>query len=100
MRNILQSLLESEMKLEQRELGLLQQMQKWLEEKLPDCILIRNLIMTGNLDQLSEEELESRMKQILDDNKLITVEPSPSSESHQEEKHYDQKTPHHPDRMN
>ena len=41
--------------------------------------------MTGNLDQLSEEELESRMKQILDDNKLITVEPSPSSESHQEE---------------
>lgn len=35
-------LAESEMKLEQRELGLLQQMQKWLEEKLPDCILIRN----------------------------------------------------------
>ena len=45
----------------------------------------QKLIMTGNLDQLSEEELESRMKQILDDNKLITVEPSPSSESHQEE---------------
>ncbi len=60
----------------------------------------QKLIMTGNLDQLSEEELESRMKQILDDNKLITVEPSPSSESHQEEKHSDQKIPHHPDRMN
>ena len=60
----------------------------------------QKLIMTGNLDQLSEEELESRMKQILDDNKLITVEPSPSSESHQEEKHFDQKIPHHPDRTN
>ena len=60
----------------------------------------QKLIMTGNLDQLSEEELESRMKQILDDNKLITVEPSPSSELHQEEKHSDQKIPHHPDRMN
>jgi hypothetical protein len=60
----------------------------------------QKLIMTGNLDQLSEEELESRMKQILDDNKLITVEPSPSSELHQEEKHYDQKIPHHPDRTN
>ena len=37
---------------------------------------------------------------ILDDNKLITVEPSPSSELHQEEKHYDQKIPHHPERTN
>jgi len=56
--------------------------------------------MTGNLDQLSEEELESRMKQILDDNKLITVEPSPSLEYNQEETHSDQKTPHHSDHTN
>ena len=36
----------------------------------------QKLIMTGNLDQLSEEELESRMKQILDDHKtLINITP-------------------------
>jgi hypothetical protein len=60
----------------------------------------QKLIMTGNLDQLSEEELESRMKQILDDNKLITVEPSPSLEYNQEETHSDQKTPRHSDHKN
>ena len=40
-----------------------------------------------------EELLESRMKQILEDNKP-KQEPSPSSESHQEEKHSDLKTLH------
>ena len=36
----------------------------------------QKLIMTGNLDQLSEEELESRMKQILDDYaQIIDVTP-------------------------
>ena len=60
----------------------------------------QKLIMTGNLDQLSEEELESRMKQILDDNKLITVEPSPSLEYNQEDTHSDQKTPRHSDDKN
>ena len=60
----------------------------------------QKLIMTGNLDQMSEEELESKMKQILDDNKLITVESSPSLESHQEETHSDQKTLPHSDHTN
>jgi len=53
----------------------------------------QKLIMTGNIDQLSEKELEERMKQILDDHKNlidgdiveqeveeITEEPIPSKE--------------------
>lgn len=61
----------------------------------------QKLIMhTGNIDRLSEEELENKMKQILDENKLITVEPSPSSESPQEGIHSDQKTLHHSDHKN
>ena len=55
---------------------------------------------TGNIDRLSEEELENKMKQILDENRLITVEPSPSSESPQEGIHSDQKTLHHSDHKN
>jgi len=51
----------------------------------------QKIIKYGNLDQLTEEELELKMKTILDDHKLITVEPSPSLESHQEETHSDQK---------
>ena len=31
----------------------------------------QKLILSGNLDQLSEKELESRMKQILDDHKVL-----------------------------
>ena len=61
----------------------------------------QKLIMhTGNIDRLSEEELENKMKQILDENRLITVEPSPSSESPQEGIHSDQKTLHHSDHKN
>jgi len=34
------------------------------------------MILTGNLDNLSEKELESRMKQILEDHKsLINITP-------------------------
>ncbi len=51
----------------------------------------QKIIKYGNLDQLTEEELELKMKTILDDHKLITIEPSPSSEYTQEEKHSDQK---------
>jgi hypothetical protein len=51
----------------------------------------QKIIKYGNLDQLTEEELELKMKTILDDHKLITVESSPSLELHQEEKHSDQK---------
>ena len=60
----------------------------------------QKLIMTGNLDQMSEEELELKMKQILDDNKLITVEPSPSLESHQEKKQKKKKKLPHSDHKN
>ena len=51
----------------------------------------QKIIKYGNLDQLTEEELELKMKTILDDHKLITIEPSPSSEYIQEETHSDQK---------
>ena len=51
----------------------------------------QKIIKYGNLYQLTEEELELKMKTILDDHKLITVESSPSLELHQEEKHSDQK---------
>ncbi len=52
----------------------------------------QKIIKYGNLDQLTEEELELKMKTILDDHKLITIEPSPSSEYTQEEIHSDQKS--------
>ena len=52
----------------------------------------QKIIKYGNLDQLTEEELELKMKTILDDHKLITIEPSPSSEYTQEETHSDQKS--------
>tara|TARA_R100000700_G_scaffold30209_1_gene37153 strand:- start:627 stop:1163 length:537 start_codon:yes stop_codon:yes gene_type:complete len=52
----------------------------------------QKIIKYGNLDQLTEEELELKMKTILDDHKLITIEPSPSSEYIQEETHSDQKS--------
>ena len=36
----------------------------------------QKLVMTGNLDQLSEDELQAKMKQILDDHKnLINITP-------------------------
>ena len=31
----------------------------------------QKLIMTGNIDKLSESEIESKMKQILDDHKTL-----------------------------
>ena len=52
----------------------------------------QKIIKYGNLDQLTEEELELKMKTILDDHKLITIEPSPSSENIQEAPHSDQKS--------
>ena len=51
----------------------------------------QKIIKYGNLDQLTEEELELKMKTILDDHKLITVEPLSSEELPQEEIHSDQK---------
>jgi len=60
----------------------------------------QKIIKYGSLDQLTEEELELKMKTILDDHKLITVEPLSSEESPLEEKHSDQKKPHHPDHTN
>ena len=42
----------------------------------------RKIIKTGKLEDLSEQELEAKMKQILDDyGQLINVTPSISSES-------------------
>ena len=60
----------------------------------------QKIIKYGSLDQLTEEELELKMKTILDDHKLITVEPLSSEELHLEEKHSDQKKPLHPDHTN
>jgi phage terminase small subunit len=60
----------------------------------------QKLVMTKNLDSMSEQELEGKLKQILSDHKTllegvdyedITEESSPSSEHTQEEKHSDQK---------
>ena len=61
----------------------------------------QKLVMTKNLDNMSEEELEGKLKQILSDHKTllegvdyedVTEESSPSSEHSQEETHSDQKT--------
>ena len=56
------------------------------------------MILTGNLDTMSEDQLRERMEKILDDNKVLLGEstelPSPSSKSQPEEKHSDQKKPH------
>ncbi len=42
----------------------------------------RKIIKTGKLEDLSEQELEAKMKQILDDyGQLINVTPSTTSES-------------------
>ena len=61
----------------------------------------QKLVMTKNLDSMSEEELEGKLKQILSDHKTllegvdyedVTEESSPSSEHTQEETHSDPKT--------
>ena len=61
----------------------------------------QKLVMTKNLDNMSEEELEGKLKQIVSDHKTllegidyeeITEESSPSSEHNQEEIHSDPKT--------
>ena len=45
----------------------------------------QKLVMTGNLDQLSEEELQAKMRQILDDHKnLINITPEPESKELEE----------------
>ena len=45
----------------------------------------QKLVMTGNLDQLSEEELQAKMKQILDDHKnLINITPELESKELEE----------------
>lgn len=47
----------------------------------------QKLVMTGNLDQLSEEELQAKMRQILDDHKnLINITPEQESIELKEEK--------------
>jgi len=60
----------------------------------------QKLVMTKNLDSMSEQELEGKLKQILSDHKTllegvdyedITEESSPSSEHTQLEEHSDQK---------
>ena len=60
----------------------------------------QKIIKYGNLDQLTEDELEAKMKQILDDHKTllegvdyqeIKEEPSPSSQHNQSETHSDPK---------
>lgn len=61
----------------------------------------QKLIVTKNLDSMSEQELEGKLKQILSDHKSllegvdyedVTEESSPSSEHSQLEEHSDQKT--------
>lgn len=61
----------------------------------------QKLVLTKNLDTMSEEELESKLKQIVSDHKTllegveyedITEESSPSSSHNPSEKHSDQKT--------
>ena len=42
-------------------------MQKWLEVKQLDFILNKKIIRTGKLEDLTAEELESRMKTIIDE---------------------------------
>jgi hypothetical protein len=55
------------MKQEKKKLGPLQLMQKLHEEKLRGLYIEQKIIRTGKLEDLSTEELESRMKQIIDD---------------------------------
>ena len=61
----------------------------------------QKLVLTKNLDTMSEEELESKLKQIVSDHKTllegveyedITEESSPSSSHNPSETHSDQKT--------
>ena len=45
----------------------------------------QKLVLSGNLDNMSEKELEAKMKQILDDHKtLINITPEDSKSSNQE----------------
>ena len=50
----------------------------------------QKLVLSGNLDNMSEKELESKMKQILDDHKtLINITPEQEIEESIEESHLD-----------
>jgi hypothetical protein len=55
------------MKLEIRKLGLQQLMLKLRRGKAAGLYIEQKIIRTGKLEDLSTEELESRMKQIIDD---------------------------------
>ena len=55
------------MKLEIKKLGQLQLMQKLLRGKAAGLYIEQKIIRTGKLEDLSTEELEIRMKQIIDD---------------------------------
>ena len=58
-----------------------QLMQKQIEEK-SGLYIDRKIIKTGKLEDMSEQELEAKMKQILDDySQIIDVTPTKSSES-------------------
>ena len=64
--------------------------------KVAGLYVDKSLVMTGSIDRMDKstllKELEKyKMKYAVKD------ESSPSLESHQEEKHFDQKIPHHPD---
>ena len=48
------------------ELECLPSMQKWQEARQQDFTLNKKIIRTGKLDDLSEEELEKRMAEIID----------------------------------
>ena len=59
-----------------------QLMQKQIEEKSAGLYIDRKIIKTGKLEDMSEQELEAKMKQILDDySQIIDVTPTKSSES-------------------
>jgi hypothetical protein len=59
----------------------LQLTQKLQEVKQVDLYVDQKLVLSGNLDNMSEKELESKMKQILDDHKtLINITPEQESE--------------------
>jgi hypothetical protein len=61
--------------------SVLQLTQKLQEVKRVDLYVDQKLVLSGNLDNMSEKELESKMKQILDDHKtLINITPEQESE--------------------
>ena len=51
-------------------------MQKWLRGKAGGLYVDQKLVMTGNIDNLSADEIKDKLKKILDDNKeIINITP-------------------------